>query len=160
LLAFLPYVLSVLIHDWQNGFEAFRAMENMQTPGTVSSLERLYQSLRGELVDRYWSFAAFPFRLHIAVLAALAFGLGLFSRSKPTRLVAILIAIHLIFFAIVTNANKSPRYLTLIVPFLATLWAEWVISLWTNSGWSSAFSMRIRIGKMASVVLLFLVGFS
>ena len=60
----------------------------------------------------------FPYRLHIAILILAAVVWGLLSRRRPAIFLATCVALFLLFFWLVTP-NKSPRYLTCIMPFVA-----------------------------------------
>jgi 4-amino-4-deoxy-L-arabinose transferase-like glycosyltransferase len=161
-LAFLPYLLFVVLNDAGNGFESLRALGNIQASAKASLLDKVVTSAHAELLDRYWGFAAFPYRLHVALLAAGAVLFGLVYRSRVTRLLATCAALHLLYFLIVTNANKSPRYLTLVMPFIVILWAQAILALWrwaTAPGAARGPAGRLAL-QAAALGLFALAGFS
>jgi 4-amino-4-deoxy-L-arabinose transferase-like glycosyltransferase len=162
-LAFLPTLFWIVWHDAQSGFQGLKGLGSLHSAGGATLAERVLHSASGEFFERFVPFAVFPYRLHIALLSAAAVLVGLLRRRREVRFLAVCVLLYLLYFLLVVKANKSPRYLTLVMPFLSILWAEWVVGLYHRfqSVVDPRPSRAARLGwGVATVAVFFLVGFS
>ena len=120
--------------------------------GSSSLVENLWHSAQAEYTDRYVPFVMFPYRLHIGLLSVAAVVWGLVSRRRATVFLALGVVLFLLFFWAVAKANKTPRYLTCVVPLVALLWADWACRLWTR--WRNRAPSGRTMGSTAALAAL------
>jgi 4-amino-4-deoxy-L-arabinose transferase-like glycosyltransferase len=161
-LGFLPTVLFFIHNDSAGDFEGFHSLVALHARGGPSLLERWSRSLVTEATERYVAFSAFPYRLHLALLSLAAVVVSLCRRNRSARFLATCVLLHLAFFALVTKASKNPRYMTLVMPFVSMIWAEWLVKLWTERHWTGALTRLYGSGRarVLASLLFVLVGLS
>jgi hypothetical protein len=147
-----------VVNDAPHNFEGFRSLTNAHDSRGATLLQRLANSAATEFTVRYALFSTFPYRLHLALLSLAAVVVSLARRNRSTRFIASCILIHLLFFVFV-KANTSPRYMTLVMPFVSIIWGEWLVALWTIPDWSGAFGRWVsgthRARALAAVLFAF-----
>lgn len=159
-LAFLPYALWAFLSDASNDFEMLRFQVRMQRGRETSFLLRIANSAIGEVIERYRDFIAFPFRVHVGILAAGSVVVGLVLRNRISRFLAGCVIAYLLYFLVVTNFCKSVRYLGLIMPFISLLWAQAIAALWSRQWAASSRSSGPVFYRLAAVALFVLAGLS
>jgi hypothetical protein len=106
---------------------------------------------------------AYPYRVHIGLLAVGSVAIALICGNRASRFLAGCALLALLFFAVVTNANKSPRYLSLLMPFVVLLWAQGIWFVWDGQFRATGILplwARARASKITAAGLFMLVGLS
>jgi 4-amino-4-deoxy-L-arabinose transferase-like glycosyltransferase len=162
-LAFLPYVLWAVWSDAANNFAGFRADIATQRGRESSFLLRMGRSVVREVRERFRDFIQFPFRVHVGVLTLGALVAGALSRNRVSRFLVGCVVAYLLFFIVVTNYSKNVRYLNAAMPFVALLWAQGIVALWSRSSTAAVAGAAGRspaFSRCAAVALLVLTGVS
>jgi 4-amino-4-deoxy-L-arabinose transferase-like glycosyltransferase len=162
-LAFLPYFVWTVMSDAANNFAGIRSDFATQRGRESSFLLRIANSAVREVRERFRDFVQFPFRVHVGVLTVGALVLGALSRNRVSRFLVGCVLTYLLFFIVVTNYSKNVRYLNSVMPFVALLWAQGIVALWSRPAPAGAGTARIRgpaLSRFFAVGLLVLAGLS
>jgi 4-amino-4-deoxy-L-arabinose transferase-like glycosyltransferase len=139
LIAFLPYVVYVIVNDASNGFANFWA-QLAGRPEDIVQSGWLWQSLAGEW-NRILIYTQFPDRLLIVVVLASALFWSLVRKDELTRSILWIIASYTVG-SVILLSNKSIMYSSLILPYL-------LITLAIAIDWflPQPFQFRLREGS-------------
>ena len=162
-LAFIPYVAWTLMSDAANNFAGLRSDIATQRGRESSFLLRIANSAVREVRERFRDFIQFPFRVHVGILTVGALVLGAFSRNRVSRFLVGCVLTYLLFFTVVTNYSKNVRYLSSAMPFVALLWAQGIVFLWSQQSTAAsgaAGSRSPRFCRYAALILMALTGLS
>lgn len=154
--ALVPWIAFLVREDGQAGFASFRALLRLQTAGAEEPLSWLVRSATREVTQRYAAFLAFPYRLHVALAVVIAVAVSLWRGSRESRALGLSVLLYLSFFLFVTRANKTPRYLALVMPFVAILWGRgvtWLLESASTIGASSGTRLRRALAVGVVVAL-------
>jgi hypothetical protein len=117
-IGFLPYAIYVFLEDAGNGFEHFMLqISNRAQPLAEGNV--LLRTIQAE-ISRYTQYVFFPKRVLIALLEAAAILWALFRGDRASRLLAIVVLVHLALFPFLI-VNKTARYLTVLMPMASIL---------------------------------------
>jgi 4-amino-4-deoxy-L-arabinose transferase-like glycosyltransferase len=127
----LPYALYVLAQDGANHFRDFWLQIHQRADVLTDTRAYLKTAFVLE-IERYQSYIFFPYRLLIFLiqLAALAFAFYE-RREKFNRAALIFVMVHILLFPVLIS-NKTPRYMTVLMPILVILVMRMI---WSMAGW-------------------------
>jgi 4-amino-4-deoxy-L-arabinose transferase-like glycosyltransferase len=161
--AFLPYLIWVLVMDARTGGESLSALGRIQVSANESILQRIVHSVRGEWESRYLGFLAYPYRVHVGLLVLGSIIVAMVWGNHKSRFLAGCVLLYPLYWCTVNNFNKSPRYLAVAMPFVALLWAQGIVFIWDKQlrgpanlvGWARPATLRV-----IAVALFVLAGVS
>lgn len=148
----LPWLSFFVSQDAKHGYAGLRSLLALHAGGGTTTLDRLATSMTGEL-DRFVAFMALPYRAHIGALVLAALAWGVLSKDRRLKWCASCVLIYLLFFVFAVKANKSPRYLTLVVPFVAIIWAQALWLIWQVPVQASNYFRRMSACLLALVLV-------
>jgi hypothetical protein len=152
-----------VLSDAANNYAGLRADIAIQTGRDSSFVTRMGRSVVREVRERFRDFIQFPFRVHMGILTLGALVLGAWSRNRVSRFLVGCVLAYLLFFIVVTNYSKNVRYLNAAMPYVALLWAQGIVALWSRSSAAASGGAAGRspaFYRCAALSLLALTGVS
>ncbi len=161
-LAFLPYVLWAVLSDAANNYAGLRADIAIQTGRQSSFISGIGRSVIREVRERFRDFIQFPYRVHVGVLTLGALVMGALSRNRVSRFLVGCVVAYLLFFIVVTNYSKNVRYLNAAMPYVALLWAQGIVFLWSRPSTAAGADGKRgpTFSRLAALALAGLIGVS
>lgn len=115
----MPYILYVLHWDYNNGFLIFKTQLMDRTNMIVKPIDFIL-STWGREIDRYMRYINFPNRFPLFLIQVAAGISAMKRKDRFDKTIMVIIAVHIALFPILIS-NRTPRYLTVLMPFITIL---------------------------------------